>query len=242
MQGRLLEVFYDLRETNTVHNPYSQELREQESIRTGDLEGLYRAFQESYTGQVGTLSRDPLRHAKNIAIVLIALASRSAIAGGLLPEIAYTMSDAFIQQAEELTSVGEVGALCRKTEIEYCAAVARLTESGGQKPLINRCKALISERLHTHLSVKALASLLDITPEYLSRLFLKEEGIKLTEYILREKVRLAKNQLIYTNDSYEAVAHSLGFATQSHFGQVFKKYAGMTPRQYREQHMRTDGS
>lgn len=240
MQGKLLEVFYDLRETNTVHNPYSQELREQESIRTGDLEGLYRAFQESYTGRIGTLSRDPLRHAKNIVIVLIALASRSAMAGGLLPEVAYTMSDAFIQQVEELTSIGEVGALGRQAEIEYCAAVARLAETGGKKPLVTRCKALVTERLHARLSVKDLAALLDITPEYLSRLFLNEEGVKLSEYILREKVRVSKGQLVYTDESYEAIAHSLGFATQSHFGQVFKKYTGMTPKQYREQHVGID--
>ena len=234
MQGRLLEVFYDLRETNTVHNPYSQELREQESIRTGDLEGLYRAFQESYTGRIGTLSRDPVRHAKNLAIVLITLASRSAMAGGLLPEVAYTMSDAFIQQVEELSSIGEVSALCRQAEIEYCAAVAKRSVSGSSNPLIDRCKKLIAEHLHERLSVKELAARLDITSDYLSRLFLQDEGTKLTEYILQRKIDVAKNQLIYTDNSYEAIAHALGFTSQSHFGQVFKKYTGMTPHRYRE--------
>lgn len=234
MQGRLLEVFYDLRETNTVHNPYSQELREQESIRTGDLEGLYRAFQESYTGRIGTLSRDPVRHAKNLAIVLITLASRSAMAGGLLPEVAYTMSDAFIQQVEELSSIGEVSALCRQAEIEYCAAVAKRSVSGSSNPLIDRCKKLVAEHLHERLSVKELAARLDITSDYLSRLFLQDEGTKLTEYILQRKIDVAKNQLIYTDNSYEAIAHALGFTSQSHFGQVFKKYTGMTPRRYRE--------
>ena len=234
MQGRLLEVFYDLRETNTVHNPYSQELREQESIRTGDLEGLYRAFQESYTGRIGTLSRDPVRHAKNLAIVLITLASRSAMAGGLLPEVAYTMSDAFIQQVEELSSIGEVSALCRQAEIEYCAAVAKRSVSGSSNPLIDRCKKLVAEHLHERLSVKELAARLDITSDYLSRLFLQDEGTKLTEYILQRKIDVAKNQLIYTDNSYEAIAHALGFTSQSHFGQVFKKYTGMTPHRYRE--------
>lgn len=234
MQGRLLEVFYDLRETNTVHNPYSQELREQESIRTGDLEGLYRAFQESYTGRIGILSRDPVRHAKNLAIVLITLASRSAMAGGLLPEVAYTMSDAFIQQVEELSSIGEVSALCRQAEIEYCAAVAKRSVSGSSNPLIDRCKKLVAEHLHERLSVKELAARLDITSDYLSRLFLQDEGTKLTEYILQRKIDVAKNQLIYTDNSYEAIAHALGFTSQSHFGQVFKKYTGMTPRRYRE--------
>ena len=234
MQRKMQEVAHRFREANTVHNPYSQERREQESIRTGDLDGLYRAFQESYTGKIGIVAQDPLRQAKNIAIVLITLASRSAMEGGLSPEVAYSMSDAFILHVEELADIGQVEALGRQAEIEYCAAVARKAESGDQKPLITRCKALITQRLHTRISVKELATLLDITPEYLSRLFLKEEGVKLTEYILGEKIRASQGKLVYTDDSYEAIAHSLGFVSQSHFGQVFKKHTGMTPRRYRE--------
>ena len=240
MQRKMQEVAHKFREANTIHNPYSQERREQESIRTGDLDGLYRAFQESYTGQIGIVAQDPLRQAKNIAIVLITLASRSAMEGGLPPEVAYSMSDAFIQHVEELADIGQVEALGRQAEIDYCAAVARKADSGDQKPLITRCKALVTERLHTRVSVKDLAASLDITPEYLSRLFLKEEGVKLTEYILGEKIRASKGQLVYTDDSYEAIAHSLGFVSQSHFGQVFKKYTGMTPRRYRESYASTD--
>lgn len=236
MQGKMLDVFYDLRETNIVHNPYSQELREQESIRTGDLEGLYRAFQESYTGRIGTVSRDPLRQAKNIAIVLITLASRSAMQGGLLPEVAYTMSDAFIQQVEDLASIGQVEALSRQAEIEYCAAVARRAENGSNNPLIMRCKELVVENLHERLSVKDLAANLEITSDYLSRLFFQEEGIRLTEYILQQKIADAKTQLVYTDRTYDSIAHALSFASQSHFGQVFKKFTGMTPKRYRETH------
>ena len=234
MQGKMQEVLYGLRETHTVHNPYSQELREQESIRNGDLESLYLAFQESYVGKIGTLAKEPLRQAKNLSIAVLAVAARSAIQGGMLPEVAFSMSDAFVQHMEELTSVGEVLAAARQAEIEYCTAVASLSESRIRNPLILRCKELVEERLHTRLTVKELAKEMSITPEYLSQLFLKETGVKLTEYILTEKIRASKNQLVYTNNSYEAIAHSLGFSTQSHFGQVFKKYTGLTPRQYRE--------
>ena len=144
------------------------------------------------------------------------------------------MSDAFIQQVEELSSIGEVSALCRQAEIEYCAAVAKRSVSGSSNPLIDRCKKLVAEHLHERLSVKELAARLDITSDYLSRLFLQDEGTKLTEYILQRKIDVAKNQLIYTDNSYEAIAHALGFTSQSHFGQVFKKYTGMTPHRYRE--------
>ena len=55
--------------------------------------------------------------------------------------------------------------------------------------------------------------------------------MKLTNYIAHVKIEAAKKKLLYTRDSYEEIAYALGFSTQSHFGQVFKKYAGMTPGQ-----------
>lgn len=72
-------------------------------------------------------SHDPLRQAKNLDIVLITLAGRSAIQGGLLPEIAFSMPDAFIQRAKELTNLGEAQALGRRGGgiLQGCGGVDR---------------------------------------------------------------------------------------------------------------------
>ena len=236
MQEKVHQVFYTLQESAAVHNPYDQELREQESIRTGDLEALYRSFAETYVGKIGVLSHDPLRHAKNLAIVLITLASRSAITGGVLPEVAFSMSDAFVQRVEELNNVGEAVALGKQAEVEFCTAVRDLSSSRGHSALTAQCKALIVQQLHSRLPVKELARQLEVTPDHLSHLFVREEGIKLTDYITREKITAAKKHLAYTDDSYGSLAFSLGFSSQSHFGQAFKKWAGMTPKQYRERY------
>lgn len=56
--------------------------------------------------------------------------------------------------------------------------------------------------------------------------------MRLTDYIIREKISSAKAQLAYTNDSYGTIAFSFGFSSQSHFGQAFKKWTGMTPKEY----------
>jgi len=236
MREKIHQVFYTLRESAAIHNPYDQEVREQESIRTGDLEALYRSLEEPFVGEFGILAHDPLRSTKNLIIVLITLASRSAIAGGMIPEVAFSMSDAFIQRVEELNNPGEVFALGRQAEVEYCTAVHNLSSGGGRNALLARCKSLIVQQLHSRLPVKELARQLEVTPDYLSRLFLREEGIKLTDYIMREKINCAKQHLVYTEDAYDVLAFSLGFSSQSHFGQTFKKWTGVTPKQYREQY------
>ena len=82
--------------------------------------------------------------------------------------------------------------------------------------------------------MKDLARELGVTSSYLSEKFIQEEGIRLKSYIAREKVEAAKDQLVYSQSTYEAVAFSLAFSSQSHFGQTFKRWTGLTPKEYRE--------
>lgn len=151
-----------------------------------------------------------------------------------MPEVAYSMSDAFIRRTEELKEVGKVQVLMRKAEMDYCNAVRKLTQTNTKNTLVRRCKNLVYQELHSRITSKKLAERLDVSPGYLSRLFIREEGMKLTDYIAYIKVETAKKKLLYTEDSFEEIVYSLGFSTQSHFGQVFKKYAGMTPGQYQK--------
>lgn len=234
MEEKLHMVFQELHGSGTIHNPHSQELREQGAIRAGNLEALKESFRENYVGKLGVLSKDPLRNEKNLAIAVIALACRSAIEGGLMPEVAYSMSDAFIQRLEELNEIGKVQTLMRKAEIDYCNSVRKLASSGSQNALVKRCKNLVYQQIHARVTSKELAEQLEVSPSYLSRLFVREEGMKLTDYISHVKIESAKKKLSYTQDTYEEIAYSLGFATQSHFGQVFKKYTGMSPGQYKK--------
>lgn len=238
LRRKIHRIFYHNQENETVHNPYGQEKREQESIRKGDLEALKKSFQEAYVGKLGTLSRDSLRNAKNLGIVLVTLASRSAIEGGILSEIAFSMSDAYIQRIEEMKSEGEALALARQAEIDFCCLVRDTVVHKQQNPVIVKCKELVLQYLHTKISVGDLAEKLDVNANYLSQLFAKEEGMTLSDYIAREKINFAKRQLIYTDDSYESIAYSYAFFSQSHFGRVFKKMTGMTPGQYRARYGR----
>lgn len=200
-------VFYERQEEAMLHNPYSQEIREQGSIRNGDLEGLDKSFQESYTGKVGRVAADEVRNGKNLAIAVIAVSCRSAIEGGVLPEIAFSVSDAYIRQVEETKKVGEAIAVSRKAEIDFCRMVYDEQRCGKpygrQSTVVVRCRELILKHLHAKLSAKDLAAELEVTPGYLSQIFAKEMGMTLTDYIADEKINYAKEQLVYTEDSYD---------------------------------------
>ncbi len=228
------DIRFELGETDTHHNPYSQEKREQECIRKGDLDGLYKAISEDKEGSIGTLARDPVRQERYLTIVLITLASRSAVEGGLRSELAYSMADSFTQRADRLQDVQALRQLGRHAEIEFCMAVSESKERYSDNPLVNRCQDLIEKQINRRIKVGDLAQALHVSPDYLSHLFRNEKGMPLSDYIAREKVMAASHRLIFSDDTYAEIAAAFSFSSQSHFGQVFNKWMGMTPKRYRE--------
>lgn len=240
VQKHFNDILFENNENNIHHNPYDQEMREFGSIENGDLIQLEKSMQEDYDGTIGTLAKDPLRNLKNLGIVLVTLASRAAIRGGLSPEISFSLSDSYIQQIEECKDLALVAPLAHKAEFQYAEMVHEIKEKQKgilkkqKNPRINKCKDFIFSHLHDRITLEDLAAEADCNPNYLSQLFKECEGISISGYILQEKINRAKNLLIYSDYSYIEIATYLGFSSQSHLGTQFKKHTGYTLRQYRE--------
>ena len=64
------------------------------------------------------------------------------------------------------------------------------------------------------------------------RSFKKEFGISPLEYILSEKIKHAKELLIFPNAAIKSVAFDCGFNDVNYFVRLFKKMEGITPHQY----------
>ena len=240
VQKHFNDILFENHENNVHHNPYDQEMREFGSIENGDLIQLEKSLQEDYDGTIGTLAKDPLRNLKNLGIVLVTLASRAAIRGGLSPEISFSLSDSYIQQIEACKDLALVAPLAHKAEFQYAEMVHEIKEKQKgilkkqKNPRINKCKDFIFSHLHDRITLEDLAAEADCNPNYLSQLFKECEGISISGYILQEKINRAKNLLIYSDYSYIEIATYLGFSSQSHLGTQFKKHTGYTLRQYRE--------
>lgn len=241
--NKVKKYFSDLifrnRECGKNHNPYDQEMRVVLSIEQGDIEGLKHGIAEDYSGEIGTLAKNRLRHTKNLAVVILTLASRAAIRGGVVPEIAYSLFDSYSIQIEECKEILPIIDLFRSAEFEYARMVKEIKQKKDEdnskvgNPHVNKCKDYISAHLHEKIRVNEIAEALELNVSYLSSLFHECESIPLTEYICREKIKLAKNLLIYSNYSYSEIATYLGFSSQSHLGMCFKKLTNMTMRQFR---------
>ena len=77
------------------------------------------------------------------------------------------------------------------------------------------------------------AALCAMSPAYFSRRFKQQVGMSWSDYVRTHRLHLASRQLLETTHSIAAIAAELGFATPSHFGELFLRRFGMTPGEYR---------
>lgn len=79
--------------------------------------------------------------------------------------------------------------------------------------------------------VQYFADKLCLSANYFSDLVKKTTGENAGNFIRNHIIRMAKNRLLATGNVSQ-VAYDLGFDYPQHFSRMFKKHAGMTPKQY----------
>lgn len=240
VKGQISSVIFEHQEQELPHNPYDQEVRELDSIRHGDVEMLNRSLAETYRGEVGQLAKNQVRQAKNIAICVIALASRAAISGGMIPEEAFSIVDGYIMKIEDMNNAVKIDSMMRQAEYEFAECVAEIhknQQKNEQKnELVEWTKNYIYQNLHSDIVIGEIGQKIGVNTSYLSDLFHKVEGTTIQQYIRKEKIRLAENMLRYSDYEIKEIASYLSFCSQSYFGNIFRQQTGMTPARYRKKY------
>lgn len=103
-----------------------------------------------------------------------------------------------------------------------------------EKLKISQTKRLVQEHLgQSTLGVRFLSGMLHCSSDYLSNLFHRETGQRLTSYINVERIKAATTMLRSTPLTVAEVAYAVGFESQGYFSRVFKQIALKSPMDYR---------
>lgn len=78
-----------------------------------------------------------------------------------------------------------------------------------------------------------VAAAVSMTPTSVSRLFQRQLGTSMTDYLINLRVGAASRSLTDTTASVAEIAHASGFANLANFNRHFRRVQGMSPRQYR---------
>ena len=193
---------------------------------------------ESDAKERGVLSQDPLRNTMYHFVALTTMVTRVCISKGLEQSVAYKMSDTYISRADRLTKPEEVKKLQGEMMMGFAETMARGQKRDVHSKQIVRCIDYIGQHLHEKISMEELSGYVNLNETYLSKLFRKEMGCSVSEYIREKKVEEAKGLLRYSEKTSIEIATDLGFSSHSYFISVFKKVTGETPKEYRNRTFR----
>jgi DNA-binding LacI/PurR family transcriptional regulator/AraC-like DNA-binding protein len=99
--------------------------------------------------------------------------------------------------------------------------------------LVKKTLLYFDEHAESHISRWKLADTVNVSEDYLTRIFHREMGCPLWEYLNLYRVYLAADLLTRTGDTIYEIAVRTGFQDQAYFCRVFKKIYGKTPGQLR---------
>ncbi len=99
--------------------------------------------------------------------------------------------------------------------------------------LIQKCTDYIAQYCTEDLSIKQVADQINLSVPYFSRIFKQETGRSFVEYVTFVRMQRAVWLLRHTDHTIEVISEELGYNTPNYFSGTFKKYVGLSPRDYR---------
>ena len=114
--------------------------------------------------------------------------------------------------------------------------IDQATENFGQKKQEELVEAavgyIINDLASESLTVNEVAEKLYLHPVYLNRIFKKEKGVSVGQFIIAERMKMAADLLKTQHLSANVVSELVGYKSYANFNLMFKKYFGCSPSQY----------
>jgi AraC family transcriptional regulator len=106
--------------------------------------------------------------------------------------------------------------------------------SGLCRSKLRRSISYINEHLTENLSLKTISDVVEMSPFYFTNLFKQSTGMTAYQYVIHCRIERAKHLLCKQDLPIADVSQKVGFESQSHFTNVFRKHTNTTPKKYRE--------
>jgi len=111
--------------------------------------------------------------------------------------------------------------------------LGEMRPAGGVHPLVERAQGFIEENYHRRLSLSGIAKVLNVSPNYLSRIVRRETGSTVTARIHSVRLEHARLLLARGGRSISEIAYTVGYQNYRDFYRNFVKYERSSPRKAR---------
>ncbi|MDO5352391.1 MAG: AraC family transcriptional regulator [Succinatimonas sp.] len=220
------------------HNQYRTEVFIQDAVIEGDLNKLKFAFDLPAHGEHGILGPNEDRSLRNHCHLVNVLCSRAAIRAGVSPEEAYTLSDKLFMSVELIDPKKLNFELRTKVAKSFLLQVKNYKEqqaSPNHNTHVNEAVDFIRRHLFDNINISSIASHCNLSTDYLQKIFRNHQGITISAFILKEKLKASQELLTDSHLKATEIASLLHFSSASHFNRSFKELFGIPPALYRRQ-------
>lgn len=164
-----------------------------------------------------------VRKDETIEKIFSALLSAGALGGENTREICSYLSAALISRLIEIKNISE--------NIRGGAERSREQQDGD---IVKQVRKYLDENYLKKVNLNQVAEAVSVSSFYLDRIFKKETGISVGQYLIHRKLGHAQSLLTDTDEPIVKIAEMVGYDNPSYFSQLFKKKFGVTPRAYRD--------
>lgn len=103
--------------------------------------------------------------------------------------------------------------------------------------IVSQFQLIVNQHFVKKRQVSDYAEMLHMHPNYLNDLVKEVTGVAASHFIHKQLIQEAKSRLLQTSDTVSMIASELNFTDDSYFNRFFKKQTGLTPLQFRKDHM-----
>jgi len=111
---------------------------------------------------------------------------------------------------------------------------AEMAAANSAERAVAKAKAYVAQNYAEKISARELAALCNMSQFHFSRSFKRVCGVTFSDYLLEFRVRKAVELLSQPKATVTVACFEVGFSDLSYFGRIFKRYAGITPSEYRD--------
>ena len=201
------------REYGLAHSTYDNELDFYQLVSSGDVKALSGMLltgdeDEAVLAARGILSDDKVRNRRYHEIVLVAMISRFCIEEGMEEMESYNLSDFYINKLDKAQTERQIIDVHNQLIMDYARRMKKVKKKAAISPHCVRAMDYVYDHLHERIEITEISEFVGVERSYLSKLFHKEVGQTISDYIMEEASDCQKYASVFRFFLYGDIAIS----------------------------------
>lgn len=228
-----IQLFKSSEITKTSNYPIETEKKLIKAIREGNSKEAINVL-NGLLGYILYIEGLGINSLKNRTVELCSVLSRVAIDSGANTNIILKENDELFCLLQNSDDVDLLCLNVKKVVETYIDSIFCYAPSKNFKNM-NKAIIYIKRNFTKNITLEEVAQVVNLNPTYFSTLFKQTFNSTFKESLNKLRIEESKKLLSNTDFLIIDIAIATGFSDQSYFSKTFKKYTGLSPKQYRNQ-------